>query len=504
MMKLFLISVLACGVFFSSFSYAEIVCQKSPTLECVKNIIDVYGFENIRTGLPGQTSHYEHKELLKEQYKIIINNPSAGIDRKVIDRHFASDTEKAKFLRLLALKVIQNSKYGAPYPFWDGGSKTLTKFLNESSFRDFEPPSSFGELLDDWTATATLLESDRNDHLLQIANIWLILKNEKKTNAVLSELRDQLGVRTLLAINLLRNAKEMGLNLKIESSLFPSLPRAEILILQDQSEEAYQLLTNKKNQILLDLNSEKHETMPREQLEKLKKISLHLAQIGKNAEALVTLDQVYELTKEDAIKRNFINYAEFSKLYRMIGEHEKAESLMNEYMQRTDNRTCSSFHRPWDHAICATELVYLGHNDVAYKKAFKACRNNTNCGPIIDMYQAALETNVEPPALSDMLDSVANENQTDMLLKLSAFHFSNSDFKTGNALLEKAIITMQKNNQFGLACKLGYLSLAADRQDLLNPLFTTSITSIFQSEINLETQMRALYKTYECFESIIG
>jgi len=231
---------------------------------------------------------------------------------------------------------------------------------------------------------------------------------------------------------------------------------------------------------------------------------LYLAQIAKEDEAKALIDQVYKLTKEDIIKQSFVDYAEFSKLYRTVGAEEQAEGLMRDYIQRTDNRTCSSFHRPRGHANCATELVYLGYSDTAYKKAFKACKKNTNCGPVTDMYYAAIETNVALPALSDMLNSISDEHYTDMLIKLSVVHFNQGDLKTGNTLLEKAIIAMQKTYRFGEACKLGYLSLLTDRHDLLNPIFSITIRTIYNSDINAETKKRAFYKTHECFEKILN
>ncbi len=489
-------------------SYSEFenkVCIQDPTIECINETILKYGIHNIKQPLHRMMDiPVQYNNLLDDQFNIIKEDFFQPFDPSIVEEHYGIGIVRVKFARALVKKIIQNSEYGASYPFYDGGSKTLTNFLNTQTFKNFEITPTFLSVIDYWTNNAKKLENnDKNDHLLQILNIWVRLEETDQAKTLLYEMRNLSASHSFRYISLLKHLKNWNIEFSVDPQIVVPRYRAELLTLLNKKDEAITLLLSEKQKIITDFEEKNYETKPLNSLKRLKAIARLLAKTGDQEEALSIIKQTYDFQKNDIVHRSFISNSEFSSLYRSVDEKQRALNLMEDYINRDDYRTCQSFNTPWQHGECATELVYLGLPEIAYKKAFKACRQSSNCWPIIGMYIAASETGAELPGIKEMANSVSEDQRAHLYLELSVFHFMKKNSEQGNYLLEQALSEVPNGRRnIGTACKIAYVAFSVDRKDLLTPLFKSSIQLIFDRVPEVEGRMRSYKNIVECFKTL--
>jgi hypothetical protein len=199
-----------------------------------------------------------------------------------------------------------------------------------------------------------------------------------------------------------------------------------------------------------------------------------------------------------------LEYYEWSKLYREIGQVGKAAELMQPLSEAPqEGRYCG---RSSESLIkCAVEFIYLGFSEVAYKAVFKFClsQKSKKCGSVADFYIAAHETGAIAPSVESMLYATRFRWSDGIFLKIAAFHYSRKERALGDTIMENLVRYFDYNKDSGgrleNACGAVLLINFTDKKDLLEPLFQRAVQSVYKNIEEPSYRLEHYTRLVECF-----
>lgn len=488
-------------------SYEKSECLKSPTVSCVRKII-LEGRKKIpdkeivkKSEILGlDIAVLKKKSSEKEQRRRAIAVQAKKYPEQVADFSFF---EKANDLKYLAYDLIAGGEgyEGIYYPFryylGEGKKNPYKSYLYKTVFENFQPNATWFAVLKAWEDAARQQSGvEQSRAFVNIAKLEYETGRIDKAVSML-EMVTEHDALTIGYFYLLRKAlAEKGKHLKI------SIPQkhenrfihwhAYEMVFQGKVEEAIRFYHDKVFQ--QDLFSAKARYMSRQ-----------LYETGETQKAYEFAKSVLSRIEEMPLTRvKPLQYYEWSKLYREIGQADRAAELMRPLSEAPqEGRYCG---RNAESLIkCAVEFVHLGFSEVAYKTVFEFClsKKRKKCGSIADFYIAAHETGAPVPSVDRMLDATMLHWGSSLFLKIAAFHYGRKEKELGDATIENLVRYFDYNKGagglIGDACGAVLLINFTDRKDLLEPLFQKAVKSIYKNIEKPEYRLDHYTRLVECF-----